>query len=210
MANHVALLGDSSLDNGAYTGGGPDVITQLRGMLPATWRATLLAVDGAVIADLPAQLSRLPQDASHLVVSIGANDVLANFSVLQSRVWSTSEALLGLGARVAPFEDAYRRAIRLVTALRRSTAVCTVYNGNLDPSEAPVARIGLTAFNDVILRVGFEYGLAAIDLRLVCSDPADYANPIEPCSAGGAKIAMAIARFLGIFRDAQQESRVFR
>jgi len=73
-----------------------------------------------------------------------------------------------------------------------------------------VARIGLTAFNDVILRVAFESGLPAIDLRLVCRDPADYANPIEPSSAGGAKIATAIARFLGVFQDAQPESRVFR
>ena len=28
---HVVLLGDSIFDNGAYTQGGPDVITQLRG-----------------------------------------------------------------------------------------------------------------------------------------------------------------------------------
>jgi hypothetical protein len=27
---HVVLLGDSILDNGAYTSGGPDVVTQLR------------------------------------------------------------------------------------------------------------------------------------------------------------------------------------
>jgi hypothetical protein len=29
-------------------------------------------------------------------------------------------------------------------------------------------------------------------LRFVCSSAADYANPIEPSSAGGAKIARAI------------------
>ena len=32
---HVALLGDSIFDNGAYTSGGPDVVTQLRAILPA-------------------------------------------------------------------------------------------------------------------------------------------------------------------------------
>jgi hypothetical protein len=41
--------------------------------------------------------------------------------------------------------------------------------------------------------VAFEHALTVIDLRLVCTDPADYANPIEPASHGGAKIARAIA-----------------
>jgi hypothetical protein len=31
-----------------------------------------------------------------------------------------------------------------------------------------------------------------IDLRFVCSSPEDYANPIEPSSKGGAKIARCI------------------
>ena len=47
-------------------------------------------------------------------------------------------------------------------------------------------------FNDVILRAGFEFGLPIIDLRFICSVADDYANPIEPSSIGGAKIARAI------------------
>jgi hypothetical protein len=47
-------------------------------------------------------------------------------------------------------------------------------------------------FNDVTLRVAVEFGLPVIDLRFGCSLPADYANPIEPSSAGGAKIARAM------------------
>ncbi len=64
MNGHVALLGDSILDNGPYTEGGPDVVTHVRGMLPAGWRATLLALDGSLIADLDGQLSDLPADAT--------------------------------------------------------------------------------------------------------------------------------------------------
>ena len=63
-----------------------------------------------------------------------------------------------------------------------------------------MARIGLRTFNDVILRVAFENRLAVIDLRLVCSEPADYANPIEPSGGGGLKIATAIARAAGAIR----------
>jgi hypothetical protein len=47
---HVALLGDSIFDNAAYVRGGPDVVAQLREELPPGWTASLLAVDGAVIA----------------------------------------------------------------------------------------------------------------------------------------------------------------
>ena len=39
----------------------------------------------------------------------------------------------------------------------------------------------------------FQRGLPLIDLRLICSDPADYANPIEPSARGGDKIASVIA-----------------
>lgn len=44
---HVVLPGDSIFDNAAYVRG-PDMAAQLRAALPDGWRATLLAVDGAV------------------------------------------------------------------------------------------------------------------------------------------------------------------
>ena len=55
----VVLLGDSILDNGAYTGGGPDVVTQVRGVLPSGWRATLGAVDGATTETFGRQLTAI-------------------------------------------------------------------------------------------------------------------------------------------------------
>ena len=50
---HIILLGDSSLDNSAYVGSDPDVTAHLRGLLPAGWRVTLLAVDGATSPSVP-------------------------------------------------------------------------------------------------------------------------------------------------------------
>ena len=72
---HVVLLGDSIFDNARYVPGGPAVVDQLRASLPGG-RATLLAVDGAVAADVPRQLAALPADATHLAVSAGGNDAL--------------------------------------------------------------------------------------------------------------------------------------
>src|SRR2546425_11153164 len=90
MNGHVALLGDSILDNRAYTSGGPDVVSQLTSMLPSGWRASLLAVDGAMVADLAQQLDRLAADVTHVVVSIGGNDVLQNMDVIRLPVKSSS------------------------------------------------------------------------------------------------------------------------
>lgn len=218
MRGHVALLGDSILDNGAYTSGGPDVVTCLRRMLPPDWKASLLARDGSVIADLGFQVANLPSDVTNIVVSLGGNDVLETMTVLGQPARSLTDALLKLGERARAFERAYRTAIDQVSRLGRETTLCTIYNGNLDSPEASAAsiladpeaaRLGLRAFNDVILRVAFESRLRVIDLRLVCTEPADYANPIEPSSQGGEKIARAIVRSLGLTDRPVEHSQVF-
>ena len=53
--------------------------------------------------------------------------------------------------------------------------------------------MALAVFNDVVVRTAAAHGLDVIDLRAVCDQPQDYANPIEPSAIGGAKIARAIA-----------------
>jgi hypothetical protein len=200
MSGKIALLGDSIFDNSAYTCGEPDVVTHLQTMLPTGWRASLLAVDGAVSADLQAQVRRV-QDESHIVISVGGNDALMNSDLLNFPVSSTAEALAMFSKRVVEFEQAYRSAIHAALALGRDTTICTIYNGNFNEIEAPLARVGLMMFNDVILRIAFEQHLSVIDLRLVCTDPLDYANEIEPSGNGGRKIAAAIARTLGVAQD---------
>jgi hypothetical protein len=198
MTMHVALLGDSIFDNKSYTNGEPDVIAHLRTFLPPSFAASLLAVDGTRCRGLLQQLMQVGRDVTHVVVSIGGNDVLQHADLLNLPVRSTLEALQLFGERAASFETDYRAAIRQARVLGRKLSVCTIYNGNLGEREAPIARIGLTPFNDVIVRVALENRLSIIDLRPVCNEPSDYANPIEPSGAGGRKIALAIAASLGI------------
>ena len=194
---HLVLLGDSIFDNGAYTGAEPDVITHLRAILPAGWAATLCAVDGSTTRDLAVQLPQVPPEASHLVVSIGGNDALLNVDMLDAEVQSTGEALELFDERIQEFETSYRRAIAAVLQIGRPALICSIYNGNLpEPGQAQAARVALMMFNDVIFRVAAEHRLPTIDLRLVCTEPEDYANPIEPSGRGGAKIARAIAQAL--------------
>jgi hypothetical protein len=205
---HVVLLGDSIFDNGSYTRGEPDVVTHLTSLLPASWRATLRAVDGATTSDLAAQLRRVPADSSHLVVAIGGNDALQNADVLSMRVTSSAEALRLFAERVERFEQSYQHAIRTVLDTGLKTCVCTVYNGALEPERATAARLGLALFNDAILRTAIELRLDVIELRSVCTAPEDYANPIEPSGRGGRNIALAIASALGAI-DSAPPSRVW-
>jgi hypothetical protein len=204
----IALLGDSIFDNATYTAGAPDVVSHLRGLLPPGWRATLLAVDGSTTANLAAQVAEVDADVTHIVVSMGGNDALMNSDVLNLPVGSTAEALALFGKRIDAFKASYVSALDGILALGRRTTVCTIYEGNLDRAWAPLARVALTMFNDVILRVAVERAIDVIDLRLVCTDVADYANPIEPSDAGGKKIAGAIAAAVGA-RDGRAGSRVF-
>jgi hypothetical protein len=191
---HLVLLGDSILDNGSYTAGGPDVLSQMRSILPPDWRASLAAVDGATTYDIPAQLARIARDASHLALSIGGNDALKCLPVLDQPVSVASEAFMSLRAIAVEFEFRYATALDACLARRLPIAVCTIYNGCFSGvTFQELATLVIAVFNDVILRAAARHALPVIDLRAVCSSPEDYANPIEPSSIGGAKIAKAIA-----------------
>jgi hypothetical protein len=190
---HIVLLGDSIFDNGRYTGDGPDVISQVRQLLPAGWQASLLAVDGATTEEVPSQLKRMPSNASHLVLSVGGNNALMNSDILRMPANSTSQAIGALADVSSRFEEGYRKAVDACRRQGLPLAICTIYNGCFpDVDFQRAVSTALMVFNDVILRVGIEFRLPIIDLRFVCSSPFDYANPIEPSSVGGAKIARAI------------------
>jgi hypothetical protein len=161
-------------------------------------KATLLARDGATIAEVGAQLSVLPTDATHLVVSVGGNDALGAVGLLEAKATSVADALATLATMGDEFRRDYAAMLDSVAARGLPTAVCTIYEPRFP--EAGLQRAAATALsllNDLISREIFSRGLAMIDLRLVCDEDADFANPIEPSAHGGAKIARAILNFAG-------------
>lgn len=193
--SHIILLGDSILDNVAYVGAGQPVITQVQELLPHRWRATLLTRDGSVTHDVHAQLAQLPSDASHLAISAGGNDALMQSDVLRVPVDSVGAALDRLAAIGARFAEDYAQLLAVVRARGLPTALCMIYDPNVhDPATRRVMVAAVAIFNDVITRAAFEGGFDLLDLRTICSSPADYANEIEPSSVGGAKIAAAIVK----------------
>ncbi|HYG91795.1 MAG TPA: SGNH/GDSL hydrolase family protein [Azospirillum sp.] len=207
---HVVLLGDSIFDNAAYVAGSPDVVEQLRACLPAGAKATLKAVDGAVTDGVARQLQGLPPDATHLVVSVGGNDALGHSGILDEAARSVAEVVGRLADVRESFAQDYRAMLDAVTACGLPTAVCTIYDARYpDPLRQRLVVTGLSIFNDVIMREAFARGLPLIDLRLICGEDADYANPVEPSAQGGAKIAAAIAAMVAEHDFGRRRSSVF-
>lgn len=204
----VALLGDSVFDNKAYTAGEPDVAGHLRGQLGPEGRVTLCAVDGTTTSTLGKQIDRVPAHVTHVVLSLGGNDALLNADLLAAPARSTGHALDLFRARLDEFEQAYGWALDAVKDLGRPTTVCTVYNGNLAAAEARRARVAIMMFNDVIYRAALARSVDVLELRLVCTEPGDFANPIEPSGAGGLKVAQTIARALGAAGTPRHVTRV--
>ena len=193
---HVVLLGDSIFDNGVYVRRGePDVVKQVQARLPQGWKATLCAVDGAVTTGVERQMERVPPDASHLVVSVGGNDALRNSGILREQARSVAEVIGRFAGVQDEFARSYRAMLDKVLDRRLPTALCTIYDARFpDPQEQRLVVTALSIFNDVITREAFTRRLPLIDLRLICNEPDDYANPIEPSAKGGDKIAGVIAQ----------------
>jgi hypothetical protein len=194
---HIVLLGDSVFDNAAYVAG-PDVARQLRGLLPTGWRATLGAVGGAVIADVARQLHNLPADATHIVISAGGNDALGQTHLLEQRVSSMAEALELLSGVRERFRAAYAAMLEDVEAPYGDSRLHAIYEPRFpEPARRRLAATALAVLNDAITREAFARGVACIDLRVLCRDDRDFANPIEPSVHGGEKIARATLAFAG-------------
>ncbi len=191
--SHIILFGDSTLDNAAYVAGGPAVIDQVRGRLPEGWRATLLALDGSRIEDVHRQLDRLPADASHLALSIGGNDLLAAASVLGRPAGTVALGVLMLADIRDRFASDYASLLRAVAASGLPTVVCTVYEPPFpDATLRRAAASALSLFDDAIVRAARVAGVPVLEMRAICSDDADFANPIEPSAVGGEKIARSL------------------
>lgn len=194
--NHVALIGDSIFDNESYVMGGLSLVRQLQELLPDNWRATLCAVDGAVLSDVEQQLLNIPEDVSHIVVSVGGNNALRQSSVFQESFSSMLDLLDRLSQVQSEFHQEYQQMLTSVLLSGKPTAVCTIYDSV--PGMPNIASTALCGFNDVITREAARHGLPLIDLRVICDEPSDYSevSPIEPSAAGGKKIAKSIVTVL--------------
>ncbi len=146
MSQHLVLLGDSIFDNAGYVPGGrPAVIDQVRNRLSHGWVTTLLARDGSMIDDVHRHLKALPADATHLVLSVGGNDVLAQIAILRERVTTVADALRLLLESRTQFQEEYLRLMEAIRDRGLPTAVCTIYNPCSDDDDFQRAAVAASA-----------------------------------------------------------------
>lgn len=207
--NHLVLMGDSIFDNARYVPNEQPVIEQMRGCLPKDWSASLLAVDGSITAEVRLQVGGIPDAASHVVISSGGNDALRVIDMLSEKAYSVMDVLSRFTRIRYAFEREYRGMLEAVLRRCPRTAICTVYDNV--PRMEPEALTALSMFNEIILREAFAAKVPVIDLRLICTDQADYSavSPIEPSHQGGQKITAVIARMLGTHDFGTQRSAVY-
>ena len=61
----------------------------------------------------------------------------------------------------------------------------------------------------MIIAAAIRNGLPLLDLRLICSEAADFANEIEPSVIGGHKIAVAVTQLLQDYDFAAKRTQAF-
>ena len=162
---HVVLLGDSVFDNAAYVEGGPDVRTQLEETLPLGWQTSLLAVDGEIVVSVFEQLKLIPDDASHLVLSVGGNDALGYMDLLTQRVQSLADAVLFLSGHFSDFQKKYHDLLSEILSLSLPAAICTIYYPRFPEVELQdIACTALSLFNDCIIHEAILNRIPLLDL----------------------------------------------
>ena len=207
---HIVLLGDSIFDNSSYVNPGElDVPNQLRTLVGKDCKVTHLAVDGHVTRHIQTQLNNLPSDATHLFISVGGNDGLGHLSVFNEPIENVGGALQKMYLIGERFKKEYSSMLENVLKHGLPTSVCNIYyprfHSNSLDRVSSYLRMGVnveklqhmamaaeTIFNDIIMYEVFKRNLPLIDLRILCNDDQDFANPIEPSCVGGIKIAKTI------------------
>ena len=198
--SYITLLGDSIIDNKTYVQKGElSVLEHLENI--SEYEYTQLAFDGDTTRNvLNGQLlSPTIATSSHLVLSIGGNDLLQNLSFLyEGPVDKINDAVAGVQQYIfKPLEQRFETIIEKLSSHRANLLLCTVYEGDLGRTDEfrdvlDSSKIMVSSFNDTVYKTASKYNADVLELRHIFTSPEDYANPIEPSHIGGEKLAQAI------------------
>ena len=202
--SYITLLGDSIIDNKTYVQKGElSVLEHLENI--SEYEYTQLAFDGDTTLNvLNGQLlSPGIATSSHLVLSIGGNDLLQNLSFLyEGPVDKINDAVAGVQQYIfKPLEQRFETIIQRLSSHRANLLLCTVYEGDLGRTDEfrdvlDSSKIMVSSFNDTVYKAASKYNADVLELRHIFTSPEDYANPIEPSHVGGEKLAQAITDWI--------------
>jgi len=199
--HHVSLLGDSIIDNKVYVGDDELSVTEHL-QHNSSSNFTMIAVDGDTTEDvLENQLDNLKEPVSHIVLSIGGNDLLQNLHLLQDETSGMKFALEKSSELIGEIQENYTKILEHLSNYDAKVLLCTVYEGDLksDVMLAQFDKAGqamLKMHNDTVYYLASKFEVDVLELRNIFTNKEDYANPIEPSHIGGEKLAKAIIQWM--------------
>ena len=202
LSKELVLLGDSIIDNKTYVLDGEfSVLEHIKSKTEIP--VTQLALDGATTDDvLDNQLSNISSEASHIVLSVGGNDLLNEIGFLMEDFkYTPNQVLERCYSLIAPVTKKYESIVTTLqtSKIRANLLLCTVYEGDLEGSVmyddiAISSRTMLSLFNDSVYKTHNMFKTGILELRHIFTNKEDYANPIEPSHQGGVKLADKLVR----------------
>jgi len=199
--HYVSLLGDSIIDNKVYVGEGELSVTEHL-QHNSSSNFTMIAVDGDTTEDvLKNQLDNLKEPVSHIVLSIGGNDLLQNLHILQDETSGMKFALEKSSELIGEIQENYIKILEQLSQYDSKVLLCTVYEGDLksDVLLADYDKAGqamLKMHNDTVYYLASKFEVDVLELRNIFTNKEDYANPIEPSHIGGEKLAKEIIQWI--------------
>jgi lysophospholipase L1-like esterase len=190
----IVLLGDSSFNNVKFAPPGASILELLRARLPEGTKAVSRALDGNSILDVYAQAGKLSSETSHLFVSVGMADAMKHEGIYFKKGVNAISLFEQFAVIGEGFRDKYEAMVRNLLNLRLPLAVSTLYSPN-PPSQnmRHALAAGTAVFNSAILDVALGFGLPVLDMHSLVRAPGDFADPMHPSAAAGARIAERIA-----------------
>ena len=204
LSKELVLLGDSIIDNKTYVlDGEKSVLEHIQSKTDI--KTVQLALDGATTGDvLDNQLNNISSEASHIVLSVGGNDLLNEIGFLtEDFKYTPNQVLERCYSLIAPITKKYESIVTTLqtSKIRANLLLCTVYEGDLEGSVmyddiAISSRTMLSLFNDSVYKTHNMFKTGILELRHIFTNKEDYANPIEPSHQGGEKLADKLVRWV--------------
>jgi len=204
VIRHLVLLGDA-LQNIDLGSGEIESALVPRPRNP--WKITVLQ---ALQTLQRGHVREIPEDATHIVISIEGAWAIEASGLLQAGAHTIREALATLSAAADEFEGILAGMITAAQETGLPTVVCTLVPARYaEPAEHRVATTALAIFNDRVVRHTFAASLPIVDLRLVCDEDADYASATLLSRAGVRKAANVIRAALYEVSRSVARTRVY-
>ena len=204
IIRHLVLLGDA-LQNIDLGSGEIESALVPRPRNP--WKLTVVQ---ALRALQRGHVREIPEDATHVVISIEGAWAIEASGLLQGGAHTIGEALEMLCAAADEFEGILAGMIAAARETGLPTVVCTLVPARYSkPAQHRVATTALAIFNDRIERRAFGATLPIVDLRMVCDEDGDYASETLLSRAGVRKAANVIRTALYDVSRSVERTRVY-